>query len=115
MYSMERSEDLAWVVPAEGSNIWVDCMCIPKGAKHKEAAETFINFLCRPDIARKNMDYIWYSSPIQQVVDGLSEEEAADTALNPTQDIIDRCEVFLDVSEYNELYEENWMNIQTAR
>ena len=49
------------------------------------------------------------------MVDGLSEEEAADTALNPTQDIIDRCEVFLDVSEYNELYEVNWMNIQTAR
>ncbi len=115
MYAMERSEDLAWAVPMEGSNVWVDCMCIPKGTQNKEAAEMFINFLCRPDIARMNMDEIWYSSPVQQVMDGLSEDEAESLALNPTQEIIDRCEYFLDISEYNDLYEENWMNIQTAR
>ena len=73
LYAMEKNEKLAYVVPEEGSNIWVDGMCIPKGSAHKEAAECFINFMCRPDIAQKNMEYIYYSSPIRQVVENLSE------------------------------------------
>ena len=55
----------------------------PAASQNKEAAECFIDFMCRPDIARMNMDYIYYSTPIQAVVDGMSEEEAANEVLNP--------------------------------
>ena len=39
-------------------------MCIPKGSANKECAEAFINFMCREDVAKMNMDYITYSTPV---------------------------------------------------
>ena len=115
LYSMEKNEHLHYVVPAEGSNIWVDGMCIPKGSAHKEAAEYFINFMCRPDIAGMNMAYIYYSSPIGEVVENLDEEEAANEALNPPEDVVARCEYYNDISDSMNLYEGIWMEIQMAR
>ena len=115
LYAMEGSEDLAYVVPMEGSNIWLDGMCIPKESKNPEAAMVFIDYMCRPDIARMNMDYIWYSTPIQAVIDGMSEEESSNATLNPPQDVIDRCEFFNDVGEDVYLYEEIWSEVRLAR
>ena len=115
LYSMEENEDLAYVVPMEGSNIWLDAMCIPKGSKNVEAAQVFIDFMCRTDIARMNMDYIWYSTPIQTVIDEMSEEEKNNSTLNPSQEVIDRCEFFQDVAEYVDMYEEIWSEVRLAR
>ena len=115
LYAMEKADNLAYVVPEEGSNIWVDGMCIPKGTQHKEAAECFINFMCEPEIAQMNMDYIYYSSPIRQVVENLDEEQAANGALNPPQDVIARCEYYNDISDAMDLYEGIWMEIRMAR
>ena len=111
LYAMEKNDKLAYVIPEEGSNIWVDGMCIPKVCQNKEAAECFINFMCRPDIARKNMEYIYYSSPITQVVEGLSEEELASTAMNPSDEMIARCEYYVDISDVAYLYDDIWMDV----
>ena len=116
LYAMEKNEDLAYCVPKEGSNVWLDGMCIPAGSENKEAAMVFIDFMCRPDIAYRNQQYIYYSSPVQEVVDTMyTDEERANLTLNPTQDIIDRCEFFGDKSAYNELYEEVWMGVKQAQ
>jgi len=115
LYAMDKNEKLAYSVPNEGSNIWVDGMCIPKGSKNKAAAECFINFMCRDDVARMNMDYIRYSSPIKSVAENLSEEDAANAALNPSQDVIARCEYFNDISDCMELYDGIWMEIRMTR
>ena len=111
LYAMEKNDKLAYVIPDEGSNIWVDGMCVPKVSENKEAAECFINFLCRPDIARMNMEYIYYSSPIRQVVEGLSEEELASTAMNPTDEMVSRCEYYNDISDVAYLYDDIWMDV----
>lgn len=113
LYAMDQSEELAYAVPMEGSNVWVDAMCIPKGSKNKALAEQFINFLCRPDIARMNMEYIYYSTPIQAVVDGMTDEQRSDAALNPPQDVIDRCEFFLDISEDMAIYDKIWTEVRS--
>lgn len=115
LYAMEKNDKLAYVVPQEGSNVWVDGMCIPKGSKNKEAAENFINFMCRDDIATMNMEYIRYSSPIKAVVENLSEEDAANPALNPSEEVIARCEYFNDISDCMALYEKIWTEIRIAR
>ena len=113
LYAMSQSEDLQYVVPKEGSNVWVDGMCIPKGSKNKELAEQFINFMCRPDIARMNMEYIYYSTPIQAVIDEMSDDEKNNQTLNPPQDVIDRCEFFNDISEDMAMYDQIWMEIRS--
>ena len=114
-YAIEKNDKLKYVVPEEGSNIWVDGMCIPKSSKNIEAAHQFIDFLCREDIAQKNFEYIYYCSPIQAVADSLSEEDAALDTINPSEEIIARCEYFNDVSDCMSLYENAWMEIRLAK
>ena len=58
LYCQQENPDLDYVIPKEGTNIWIDSWVIPKNAKNVENAEAFINFLCRPDIAKMNFDYI---------------------------------------------------------
>ena len=59
----ESNENLAYAVPKEGSNFFIDSWVIPANAENKENAEAWINFLNRPDIALKNFEYITYSTP----------------------------------------------------
>ncbi|MBQ3423635.1 MAG: spermidine/putrescine ABC transporter substrate-binding protein [Clostridia bacterium] len=111
LYAMENNDKLAYVIPEEGSNIWVDGMCVPTASQNKAAAECFINFMCREDIARMNMEYIYYSSPSKQVVEGLSEEELASTAMNPTDEMVARCEYYVDISDVAWMYDDIWMDV----
>ena len=60
---LENNEDLAFVVPEEGSNWFVDAMCVLKSSQHKDEAEEWINFIASTDANLANMDYIWYASP----------------------------------------------------
>ena len=76
--------DLDYVVPKEGSNIWYDGWVIPKYAKNPVAASYFINFMCRPDIALRNMDFCGYVSSIAtpEIL-----EEKVDTTLDYYADL----------------------------
>ena len=114
-YAIEKNENLVYVIPEEGSNIWVDGMCIPKSSKNVEAAQLFIDFMCREDVAAMNFDYIYYCSPIQSVVDGLDEKEAAMNTINPSEEETARCEFFNDVEDCMGLYESVWMEIRLAK
>lgn len=115
-YAIENADGdyLKYVVPSEGSNVWVDGMCIPANSKNKEAAQVFIDYMCRPDVAFMNQQYIYFCSPIAAVEDMLTDEERAMEHLNPPQDVIDRCEFFNDIADYADLYEEVWMEVRMA-
>ena len=63
IYTQWENPDLEYVIPKEGSNVWIDSWVIPKNAPNKENAEKFINFVCRPDIALMNFEFITYSTP----------------------------------------------------
>ena len=115
-YSIYESEGdyLKYVVPEEGSNVWVDAMCIPKSSKNIGAAQAFIDFMCDPEIAYLNQQYIYYCTPIEAAKDMMTEEELAAEELNPSDESVGRCEFFHDISEYADLYEEIWMEIRMA-
>ena len=113
-YAIELNEDLQYVVPVEGSNIWVDGMVVPKAAKNKENAEAFINFLCRPDIAQMNCEEIWYSSPNTEAVAMMGEDYTENPTLNPPAETIARCEVLLDIQDFIEVYNTIWLEIKSA-
>ncbi len=95
----QYNENLAYVVPKEGSNVWLDSFCITKKCHNKEAAETFLNFLCREDIAMKNFEYIYFSTPNEAVINMLSDEDRADPALVPPDSQIQNCEVCTQTDE----------------
>ena len=105
LYAMDKNEDLAYAVPKEGSNVWVDGMCIPKGSKNKACAEAFIDFMCREDIAQLNTDYIRYVPVIESVAEGLKETETERTyaVISPDEEVIGRCEFFHDILDVMDL------------
>lgn len=114
MYAIDLDENgvLRYVVPEEGSNVWVDALVISKNTEHYDAAMKFIDFMCRPDIAGKNYEYIHYASPIMQVVEALPEEEAANPAVNPGKEALDKCEFFHDIMDYMETYDKYWTKVR---
>ncbi|MCR4650824.1 MAG: ABC transporter substrate-binding protein [Lachnospiraceae bacterium] len=92
IYTQRENPNLEYVIPKEGSNIWIDCWVVPKNCHNKENAEKFIDFMCRPEIALMNFDYITYSTP----------NDAA-RALIEDEDIRNSEIAFPDLSKYNGL------------
>ncbi len=109
--SMALNEDLAYCVPKEGSNVWVDGMVIPATAKNVEGAHLFIDFMMRPEIAAMNSEYIGYSTPNEAALEILGPEYTEDPTFNPPQDVLDRCTFFHDVSDAAKLYNDIWIEI----
>ena len=80
-----ENEDLCFYLPDQGYNSFVDAMCIPTCAQNKEAAELFINFLCDPEIAGGNMDWICYGTPISAALEYMDPETVQDPAYPTTE------------------------------
>ncbi len=114
-YIKSQNPKLKYVIPKEGSNKWFDGMVIPKDAKNKENAEKLINFLSDPENAKKNVDYIGYSTPNKAAFDLLDDEVKNDTGAYPSKEVLDKCEVFIDLGDSLKLYDDAWMNIKTAK
>ncbi len=114
LYMMNDNPDLAFVRPKEGFNYFVDGICIPKGAKHKEAAEAYINFLCDPEISGQNMDYLGYSTPISAARDFLSEEVANSDIAYPDEATVDNGgKPFIFVSSDNaKAINDKWLTVR---
>lgn len=109
---MEDNPDLAFYIPEEGTNIFVDAMCIPKNAKNVENAEKFINFMCSTEAAAANADYIGYSSPQREVYEQLDDEIKNDPIHYPTDETIANGETFLNLPEdVNQYYNDLWTEI----
>ena len=85
----EENENLAFYLPEDqGFNRFVDAMCIPTCCQEKEAAELFINFLCEPEIAGANMEWIAYSTPISAAKEFMDEEMANDPVSYPAAEVL---------------------------
>ena len=81
---MGENENLDFFLPGhQGFNMFIDAMCIPTCAKEKEAAELFINFLCEPEIAGANMDWICYGTPISKAKEFMDPETVSDPVTYP--------------------------------
>lgn len=97
LYAIEESEEnLAFFVPDEGSNIWVDGWVIPKSATNKTAAEIFIDFMLSPETAMKNMMEVGYCSSVKP--EALQASEAAMEILEENE--YDATEFFEDINRY---------------
>ena len=115
-YAITQNPDLAYVIPKEGSNVWVDCMVIPKAAKNKTNAEKFIDFLCRPDIAKLNCEAIGYSSPNAGAIELMGADYQDNPVMNPADEDVANCDTIHYLSDtllliYNAL----WADVKNAK
>ncbi len=111
----EGAENIGYAIPEEGSNIWVDCMVVPKTSKNKKEAEMFINFLTDPEIAYKNTEYIGYSTPNVKTYDMVMEESPElleNDAYWPSDELLNRCEEYVDLGDFKSEYIKIWNEIK---
>lgn len=113
-YCMAENDELDYIIPEEGSNIFFDAMCIPANAKNVSGAEKFINYLCDPEIARQNFEYVGYAIPNQGAIDLLGEEYLTSPVSNPAQELLDKCEIFEYLGESTRVYDSLWTEVITS-
>lgn len=92
IYTQRENENLVYVIPEEGTNVWIDSWVILKNAKNKENAEKFIDFMCKPEIALKNFDFITYSTPNDAAKELIEDEDIRNSEI-----------AFPDLTKYNNL------------
>ena len=113
----DNNENLQFYLPEDqGYNLFVDAMCIPTCCENKEAAETFINFLCEPEIAGQNMDWICYGSPLR-ADSGVMEyiEIADDPTAYPPAEVLDKGQGYIALPRTTtRLMEELFMQVRNG-
>lgn len=111
---IEENPDLAFVVPKEGTNLFVDAMCIPRGAENKENAEAFINFMCDPEVMARNIEYIGYSSPSSAARELLSDELKDSPIAYPDEALLTNTDTFINLPQnILDLYDSEWVRLMT--
>lgn len=111
---IEDNPDLAFVVPEEGTNFYVDAMCIPKGSANKEAAEMYINYMCETLVALKNCEYVMYSTPHSEAFEYL-DEEMQNSISYPSSEIMAKAETYTSLpTETTKLVDGLWTSLMSS-
>ncbi len=114
IYTQRENDDLVYVVPKEGSNIWIDSWVIPSNAENVSAAEKWINYMCDPEVALKNFDYITYSTPNNAARELIEDADIKNSVIAfPGADITGRCHTFSYLGEEKEnYYLDQWAKVK---
>ena len=111
---MSNNEELDYVLPEEGSNLFMDAMCIPNSSKNKALAEEFINFMLEPDVSKANIEYLGYSTPNQATFEILDEDIKNNKLIYPDDEYLDKCYKFTDIpSDLYDYMQDQFLKVQS--
>ena len=114
-YTREENPDLAFCIPKEGTNVWLDSWVMTRDSKHKKAAAAWIDYMSRADVALANFRYIYYSSPNVAAMELMDEEELENPILFPDLSRHDNLEAYRYLGdEADKLYYNLWKEIKSA-
>lgn len=100
IYTQRENENLVYVVPKEGSNVWIDAWVVPKNAKNKENAEKWIDFMCEAQIALMNFEAITYSTPNIAARELIEDEDIKNSEIAfPPEEVLERCTTYIYLGE----------------
>ena len=116
LWMILANEDLVYTVPEEGTNLWIDGWVITKNARHTENAHKFIDFMCRPDVAALNCEYLTYSTPNTGAREYIEDEDVLNSEeLFPDLDEISYLESYSYLGEdMDKLYSELWIQMKSS-
>ena len=107
--AQEEKPEITYVYPQEGAIFWIDCIAIPSGAKNVDAAHRFIDFLLRPDVAKRMVEESGYSTPNLAGRAQLAPEVANNPVIFPPAEVMAKGQFQVDISdEATALYEKYW-------
>lgn len=108
-----ENPEIKYVYPTEGYTLWIDSLCIPKGAKNVDEAHAFLNYLLRPEVSAVISIEMGYASPIAKVGEYLDEEVRNSDIVYPSEETLARGEFQDDLGEAVKIYEEYWVKLKT--
>ena len=116
IFMQEENPDLEYVVPKEGSNVWIDGWVIPNTCQNKDAAEAWIDFMCDPQIALMNFNEITYSTPNEAARNLIEDKEIKNSqSAFPDESILENCEVYNYLGKDGDaLYDYYWTKVGAA-
>ena len=94
----DHDENIVYVVPDEGGNLWADYVAILQTSPRQDLAAKFIDFLNRPEVAARNAEHVYYATPNLAAAPYLSEEYYANPVIHPSQDVLDRSESYREIA-----------------
>lgn len=104
LYSQELNENMEYVIPKEGTEVWTDCWAVTANAANKAGGEAWINFMLEEDSAEDNFEYLTYAIPNTRIAD-LTDEEV----LNPPKKVLAKCETLKNLgAEADDMYSKYW-------
>lgn len=113
MMGEEGNESIDFFVPSQGTNLFVDAMCVLKTTQHQAEAEAYINFMCRPEVALANAEYIGYSTPHTAAKELLDDAVKNDPVFYPSSETLANTEVFVTLpDETNRLMDSLWLKLK---
>lgn len=108
----KENKNVRYIIPANGTSLWVDLLCIPESAPHVENAYRWINFLLEPEIASMNANYTRYATPNEKALKNVDAELLADKNLYPPDALLDKCEEIADVGQAIFFYDQIWTELK---
>lgn len=114
IYTQRENENLEYVIPKEGTNVWIDSWVVPKGAAHLENAYAWIEYMCRPEVALRNFDYITYSTPNTGARELIEDEDIRNSEIAFPHLENYKLETYVYLGEDGDkLYNDYWMRIKS--
>lgn len=111
---MKENKDLAFAVPKEGTNLFMDAMVVPKGAKNKAGAEAYINYLCSADVGVKNCETTGYSTPLTTALAKLPSTERNNKLSYPDDTVLKNTETYTNLPQaILDLYDKLWVRVES--
>lgn len=113
--AMAENDNLDYIVPEEGSNLWIDSWFIPKTCTNQADATAFLDYLCSDQAAQLDFEYVYYASPVLSVIEAQDEDTRNNQAINPPEDVLLRCQVYRCFDDYTtNLYNILWQDLKAG-
>ena len=113
-YTHDLNKDIEFVVPKEGSEFFIDSWVVPKSARNKRNAERFINYMCKAKVAKRNFDYIYYTTPNTAAIKMIPSKYVSNPALFPSKETIARCTLLRNLDpDTTKLYSDSWKEVKS--
>ncbi len=112
--AQQENPAIAYVYPSEGANFWADSFVIPAGAKNRENAHKFINFMLRPDIAKICVEENGFATPVLKALPLLSEDVRKSETIFPPAAIVKAGEFQTDVGDALPVYQMYWEKLRSG-
>lgn len=110
--AMRERPSIQYVVPQEGGTIWTDCLAVLESSPRKDIAFAFINYLVGTDVAQATSERLLFASTNRLVKDRVSPSVRNNSAVYPSQEVIDRMEWMVDAGEATRLYDRAWTELK---